>query len=102
MDISSNKIPITNAIPIIIDNPRIISETNNNNNNNNDNNDDNDDNDDSIFNVYIRTDMKVAFDYSKFIKILCSIKLFFCFLSTMFQSYIYIFIYITNSRLYRC
>ena len=94
MDISSNKIPITNAIPIIIDNPRIISETNNNNNNNNDNNDDNDDNDDSIFNVYIRTDMKVAFDYSKFIKILCSIKLFFCFLSTMFQSYIYIYSFI--------
>ena len=89
MDISSNKTPITNAIPIIIDNPRIISETNNNNNDN-----DNNDNDNSIFDVYIRTDMKFAYGSSNFIKLLCSIKLFFCFLSTMFQSYTYMYSFI--------
>ena len=81
MDISSNKASAinntTNTItPIVIENTQTVQNSINNNN---------------IFDVYIRTEMKFAYGYSNFIKLLSSIKLFFCFISTLFQSYFYMY-----------
>ena len=80
MDLSSNKIKVkSNIIPIIID-------TSNNNEINTTNN---------TFDIYdITYDMKIAYGYSNFIKLLCSVKLFFSFISTMIQSYLYMYSFI--------
>ena len=82
MDISSNKASAINNTTNTIT-PIVIENTQNNNKNSINNN--------NIFDVYIRTEMKFAYGYSNFIKLLSSIKLFFCFISTLFQSYFYMY-----------